>query len=166
MNSEIIDAIQYDEQHVDIEAIMRQIRQYLAQKHGSQTPVSSEAPASVMLDREVYDELFEANQTFDKVHVAPYVTSNRVPLVGVLWQRVRSQIHALVVFYVNRAADSQVRFNSHVIRILNGIVQSLDADGAADRISALERRVEALEGQLHAPEARAATTASEVEGDV
>jgi polyhydroxyalkanoate synthesis regulator phasin len=56
----------------------------------------------------------------------------------------------LVVFYVNRAAEAQTRFNTSVVRVLNGIVSGIDADQTPERVERLERRVAALEKQLKA----------------
>jgi|GEM_PF-938572 len=161
MNSDIIDAIEFDEKQVDIESIMRQIRQYLAQKQETQAASRIEEPTFVMLDREVYDELYEANQYFDKIRVAPYLTPVRIPLFGVLWQRLRLALHALVVFYIDRSVDTQMRFNTHVVRVLNGIVRGVDTDLTLNRVAELERRMEALEKQIHALGARTDTTAPE-----
>jgi len=163
MNPDIVDAIEFDEKQVDIEAIMRQIRQYLAHKHGTQPPMSLEAPASSRLDRDVYDELYEANQEFDKGHVTSYLTPTHIPLIGGVWQWFRSRLHSLVMFYVDRAADAQIRFNTHVIRVLNGIVQGIDTDQTPDRVRDLERRVEVLEKQLHALGVCTETAASGVQ---
>jgi len=161
MNPDIVDAIEFDEKQVDIEAIMRQIRQYLAHKHGTQPPLFLEAPASSMLDRDVYDELYEANQEFDKGHVTPYLTPTHIPLIGGVWQWFRSRLHSLVVFYVDRAADAQIRFNSHVISVLNGIVRGIDLDQTPDRVERLERRVAELERQLQAQQVTTPKTTQE-----
>ena len=165
MNPNIVNTIELNEQQVDVESVMQQIRQYLAQTQGTQATQSVERPQAIMLDREVYDELYEANQEFDKGHVTPYLTPTHIPLIGGVWQRFRSQLHSLVVFYVNRAADAQIRFNSHVIRVLNGIVQGIDTDPTPNRVRDLERRVEVLEERLHALGAYAETTASGVQED-
>lgn len=165
MSPDIIDAIKFDETQVDIEAIMRQIRQYLAQKQGTAVVSRTEEQSPTRFRREVYDELFEANHDFDKVRIAPYLTPVRMPIIGALWQRLRSALHALVVFYVDRAADAQVRFNSHVVRVLNGIVEGIDSDRIPDRLGELERRVEALEKRVHSPGAGPNATGPREQGD-
>ena len=165
MEPDIVDVIEFDEKHVDIEAIMHQIRQYLAHKHGTQPLISLQAPASSRLARDVYDELYEANQEFDQGHVTPYLTSTHIPVIGGVLQWFRTRLHSLVVFYVDRAADAQIRFNTHVIRVLNGIVHGIDTDQSPDRVRDLERRVEVLEKRLHALGASAETTTSGVQED-
>ena len=161
MNPDIVNAIEIDEQQVDVEAIMRQIRQHLAQTHGGPVVQPSEKPRAIMLEREVYDELYEANQEFDKGHVTPYLTPTRIPLVGGLWQGFRARLHALVMFYVDRAVDAQGRFNSHTVRVLNGIVRGIDLDQTPDRVERLERRVAELEWQLQAQQGAAEQAAQE-----
>jgi len=147
MDSEIINAIQYDEGQVDIEAIMVQIRAYLAQKRGIQAAVSVTRPASTLFDPEVYDELYEATQTADKLYVGPYLTPVNIPIVGSIWQTLRGKLHEIAVFYVNRLSDAQSRFNAHIVHVLDGILRSMDNETPA-RIQRLESRVAELEQRL------------------
>jgi hypothetical protein len=163
MNSDVVDAVRFDESQVDIESIMRQIRQHLAQTRGTQTAALIEPPLSTVLDPDIYDELYQATQECDKVHVTPYLTPTHIPVIGGIWQRLRLQLHSLVVFYVGRAADTQVRFNTHVVRVLNGIVRGIDADQTGGRVTELERRVEVLEKQIHTLVARTDTAATGTE---
>jgi len=160
-SNNIIDLIQYDEAQPDVEAIMQQIRQYLAEKHGTRLPVAMAPSESRLFDGEVYEELFEANQVYDKTFVTPYLTTVRIPLLGALWQRLRAQFHSLVIYYVNRAADAQVRYNAHVARILNGVVHGVDRDPMPERIEVLTQRVAELQRRLQALEARVGTSTPE-----
>lgn len=161
MESNIIDLIQYDEAQPDIEDIMRQIRQYLAQKHGTRIPLPVEATESRLFESEVYDELFEANQVFDKTFVTPHLTAAGIPFLGALWQRLRSQFHSLTIFYVNRSADAQMKFNAHVVRVLNGLIQGIDHDKAPEQILTLTHRVEDLQRRLQILEAHIGVLPSE-----
>ena len=147
MDLETIAAIQYDEEHVDIESIMRQIREQLALKHGTRPSASRDMPGA-LFDADFYDELYQANQTFDRLYVAPYLTPVKAPLIGSLWQRVRLALHGLVVFYVNRLAEAQMRFNTHMIRVINRVVEAADNAENPDRIARLEQRIQALEARL------------------
>lgn len=126
---------------------MRQIREHLAQQRGGQPAAAAEtSPAA--FDAGFYEELHAANQDYDRLYVAPFLTPNRLPAVGGLWQRVRAAFHGLVIFYVNRLAEAQIRFNAHVARVLNEIVRSLDQADTADEVARLTRRVQALEERL------------------
>ncbi len=149
MDAELLKAVEYKDGPVDIEVIMEQIRDYLARKHGRErVRPPQRAVAGRILDHDVYDELFQINHAYDQTFVAPYLTPVNIPLLGRLWQRVRGLAHALVVFYVNRAAEAQARINASVVRVLNGIVSSIDADQTPERVERLEKRVAELERQL------------------
>ncbi len=148
MGSDWISAIQYDEDHPNVEAIMRQIRERLAGEHGISAPTVSDDAHRKPFAREVYDELYEAHLASDRLYVSPYMTPTRVPILGPIWQRVRSLAHRLVVFYVARLAEAQMRFNAHVVHVLDGVVQGISADETPDKVQQLERRVQALEERL------------------
>lgn len=162
MNSEMLGAIEYDEDQLDIEVIMRQIRQYLAQKQGEQVQVAVEIPPTSLFTPQVYDELYRATQTSDKLHVTPYLTEVRIPVIGPVWQRLRSKLHELVIFYVNRLAEAMMVFNAHVVHALKGIVQGMDEE-AASRIQRLEWQIKALERRLNGLEGEGSNV--ECEGD-
>ena len=126
---------------------MRQIREHLAQQRGGQ-PAAAAETSTAAFDAGFYEELHAANQDYDRLYVAPFLTPSRLPAVGGLWQRVRAAFHGLVIFYVNRLAEAQMRFNAHVVRVLNEIVRSLDQADTADEVARLTRRVQALEERL------------------
>ncbi len=158
MDTELLQAIGYQDGPVEVEVIMERIRDYLATKQGKErVRPPRQAAAGRIFDHDVYDELFQLNQTYDRTFVAPYLTPVKVPLVGKLWQRVRGLAHALVVFYVNRAAETQARINASAVRVLNGIVSGIDADQTPERVERLEKRVAELERQLKALEAKQQT---------
>lgn len=153
MDSELIEAVGYDGGPVDIEIVMGRIRDYLAkQQGGARARSPMQAPAARILSQEAYDELYQANQTFDKLHVGPYLTPVNIPIVGALWQKLRAALHSVVIFYVNRLAEAQMRFNSHAVRVLNEIVRGIDADTTPDKMEQLERKVLELERRLAALE--------------
>jgi hypothetical protein len=153
MDSELIEAVEYDGGPVDIEVVMGQIRDYLAKKHGDTRARSPmQAPSSRILAPGTYDELYQANQTFDKLYVAPYLTPVNIPVLGALWQKLRGALHGIAIFYVNRLAEAQMRFNSHAVRVLNEIVRGIDADTTLDKVEQLERQVRELEARLAALE--------------
>ncbi len=136
------------EGEIDIEDIMRQIREHIARRQAQTAGWMPSPPHDGRLGREVYDELYQANATFDKTYVSPYLTPTHVPLVGGLWQRLRQVAHNLVIFYVNRLAAAQVGFNHHVVRVLNELVRLLDQDDTAARLTRLEEEVAALRAEL------------------
>lgn len=143
------DQIRFDpEGEIDIEDIMRQIRAHIARRQGQVSGAMMPPPRQGRLRPELYDELYQANVTFNKIALSPYLTPTRLPFVGRLWHRVRQAAHSLVIFYVNRLAVAQVAFNAHAVRVLNYIVRSLDEDETAERLARLEREVAELRAQL------------------
>lgn len=151
MESELIESVPYEGGPVDIEIVMDQIRDYLAKKHGgTRVPSLIKTPSSRIFAPEMYDELYQANQTCDQLYVAPYLTPVKIPLLGALWQKLRGALHSVAIFYVNRLAEAQMRFNGHTVRMLNELVRGIDLDEMPDRVERLERRVAELERQLQA----------------
>lgn len=149
MDPELLDAVKYEGGPVDVEEVMKQIRAYLAKKQGKESvDLSPPLPLEGTLPSNVYEELYQANQIYDKLHVSLYLTPVRMPLVGGLWQKLRRGLHRVVIFYVNRLGEAQIRFNTHIVQILNEVVRYLDVDATADRIELLERRVQELEKRL------------------
>jgi hypothetical protein len=141
--------IQIDaEGEIDVEDIMRQIRAHIARRQGQMAGTTPPPPRDGRMAQELYDELYQANATFDKAYVSPYLTASHVPLVGGLWQRARQSAHNLVIFYANRLAAAQMGFNHHVVRVLNEIVRALDEDDSAARLARLEQEVAELRAQL------------------
>lgn len=141
--------IQFDPQgEIDIEDIMRQIRAHIARRQGQVSGAMVPPPHQGRLRPELYDELYQANVTYDKLTLSPYLTPTRLPFVGGLWQRLRRAAHNLVIFYVNRLAVAQAAFNAHAVRVLNYIVRSLDEDETPERLARLEREVAELRAQL------------------
>jgi hypothetical protein len=156
MESELIESVPYEGGPVDIEAVMDQIRDYLAKKHGGTRARSPLRTASSRIFApETYDDLDQANQTCDRLYVAPYLTPVNIPLLGALWQKLRGALHSVAIFYVNRLAEAQIRFNGHTVRVLNEIVRGIDLDETPDRVERLERRVAELERQLQAQQVTA-----------
>jgi len=136
------------EGEIDVEDIMRQIREHIARRQAQTPSWVPPPPRNGHLGRELYDELYQANATFDKTYVSPYLTPTYVPLVSGLWHRLRQAAHNLVIFYVNRLAAAQVGFNAHVVRVLNELVRHLDQDDTAARLARLEEEVAALRAEL------------------
>lgn len=62
--------------------------------------------------------------------VAPILADSpatQTPWVGGLWQRVRSQFHELILFYVNRAVRQQTQLNNELISTLNELTHTIEA---------------------------------------
>jgi hypothetical protein len=70
------------------------------------------------------------------------LTESRLPLVGGVAQRLRAALHELVLFYVNRLAARQIRFNEHTARALVVLVRDLEAE-----VRELSARIAELEAE-------------------
>jgi hypothetical protein len=117
---------------VPVEQLLEQIQRHLDARQG--TP-GSRVAALCHGDRfseMVYDALDEAGVVMDSIHVQPALTPPHLPLIGGVWQKVRGQAHALVVFYVNRLAGLQGVFNREVLAALSMLVRDLDRGGRAN----------------------------------
>jgi hypothetical protein len=133
-----------------VDALLAQITGHIA-AHRSDAPGPLTAARKGRFSETVYDRIDEAAVLADSVHVAPFLTPARTPVIGGLWQRIRASAHALVVFYVNRHAGAQVAFNREITSGLRELVEDLDEDGGpanAVEVAALRAEVRALRARL------------------
>ena len=139
-----------ESESLDTEAIMQEIRGRLrtrreeARARGLDWEAYADGLYPIPLDAVFSRELYEAARHLalehDKVSVEVALTETRLPLIGVLAQRVRAALHELVLFYVNRLAARQTRVNYQASRAMTILVRDLEAE-----IRDLRTRVEALE---------------------
>ncbi len=148
-----------------VDALLAQITDHIA-AHRSDAPAPSPAARKGRFSETVYDRIDEAAVLADSVHVQPFLTPARTPVIGGFWQRVRASAHHLVVFYVNRHAGAQVAFNREITNGLRELVQDLDEDGgppSALEAAALRAEVRALRERLDRLEKAAAAPALRAE---
>jgi hypothetical protein len=102
-----------------------------------------EPPATVgSYNPNLYYYLKQANQVRSP-SVEPILApspATRVPLLGRLWQLIRSEMHNLILFYVNRAVSDQNRLNIDLISTLNELARENQAQQA---------RIDELQAELH-----------------
>ncbi len=137
---------------LDIEAVMQEIRARVrarraqALKQGLDWEAYADGlyplPPDAVLSRDLHEAVRYAALGYDKIPLEMVLTENRWPLVGRLVQRLRAALHGLVLFYVNRLAARQVRFNEQTARALTLLVRDLEA-----QVRDLRARLEALEAQ-------------------
>jgi hypothetical protein len=135
---------------IDAEAIMQEIRARLrarraeAQARGLDWEAYADGlyplPPDAVLSRDLYEAVRHVGLGYDKIPVERALTETRLPLVGGLAHRVRAALHELVLFYVNRLAARQVRFNEQTARALTALVRDLEAE-----VRDLRARLAALE---------------------
>lgn len=131
-------SFQIEGSDLDAEAIMQEIRARIRARRAEATArgLDFEAyadglyplPPDAILSRDLYEAVRYAALGYDKVNVEMVLTETRLPLVGGLVQRLRAALHGLVLFYVDRLAARQVRFNEQTARALTVLVRDLEAE--------------------------------------
>lgn len=119
-----------EEEIINIEAIMQEIRQQiLAKKDVVRTPGST--PLFVQgrrLPPAFYEHLYQAGLAHHQIGVSLHVSKSSTPLIGPLLDRARQVAHQLVIFYVNKLAAEQIQFNTHILHALNLLAQELEKE--------------------------------------
>lgn len=140
---------------VPVEELLECIQKHLDARAGA-TPKVGTVRRGGFFSLAVYDQLEEAGAVTSSIYVKPFLTPPHVPVIGGLWQRMRSAAHELVVFYVNRLAGAQAAFNRQVVACLDALVEDLDSGGRANlqsEVVALREEVKSLRARLDALEA-------------
>jgi hypothetical protein len=148
---------------IDAEAIMQEIRARVrarraeAKARGLDWEAYADGlyplPPEAVLSRDLHEAVHYTGLDYDKIPVEIALTETRLPLIGGLVQRLRSAFHELVLFYVNRLAARQVRFNEQTARALACLVRDLESE-----IRDLRDRLAEVEGQAAHSDAPAGET--------
>lgn len=146
------------ESHIDADSIMRRIREDIrkARARAEIRTTGSEIAADQLraserrdrFDDRLYQDLDRLHTLYDKIGVGLLLDASPLPLIAPLVQRVRSMLHRLVIYYVNRLAETQIDFNEHVTRILTAVVGELDIDRSSERIETLEQEITQLRARI------------------
>ncbi len=153
------DLIEIDDPEIDPAQIMGQIRERIRRRRtemGYDRPAFPTfgaaaypgEPGEVGYDADLYHHLWLLNKEYAQIETTPNLASSpatRLPIIGSLWQKVRGQVHALVLFYVNRAVIHQAHVNRHLVNVLNRM--TLLYQTQQQTISALQSEVEKLRQQ-------------------
>jgi hypothetical protein len=123
---------------LDAEAIMQEIRARIrarraeARARGLDVEAYADGlyplPPGAVLSRDLYEAVRYLGLGYDKVRVEMALTETRLPVIGRLAHRLRAALHELVLFYVNRLAARQVRFNEQTARALAALIRDLEAE--------------------------------------
>jgi hypothetical protein len=123
---------------LDAEAIMQEIRARIrarraeAKARGLDWEAYADGlyplPPDAVLSRDLHEAVRHAALGYDKISVELALTQPQMPLVGGLLQQARAALHDLVLFYVNRLASRQVRFNEQTARALTALLRDLEAE--------------------------------------
>ena len=121
---------------VNIEEIMQQIRsQILAQK--TAVSVSNSPIISIdgkRLPPEFYEHLYQAALVHDQIDVRMQVEEIHAPIIGAILTRIRSKLHELSLFYVNKLAAQQLQFNIHMLQSLNLMAKELENEDQRENL--------------------------------
>lgn len=101
-------------------------------------------PTGSAINPHLYYYLKQANQTHSPA-VEPILApspATQTPVVGRLWNRIRGEMHNLVLFYVNRSVRDQNRLNVNLISSLNEMTRVIQDQQA--EIEALRAEVRRL----------------------
>ncbi len=123
---------------IDAEAIMQEIRARLrdrraqAKARGLDFEAYADGqyplPPDAILSRDLHEAVRYVGLGYDKVNVEMALTETRLPLASGLGHRLRSALHELVLYYVNRLAARQTHFNEQTARALTALLRDLEAE--------------------------------------
>ena len=140
---------------VDAEAIMNEIRARIRQRRAQAEAQGLDydafveglyaAKTAARFDRELYYDVRRLRLSYNKIAVGLSLTTNRLPVIGPLVQRVRAALHHLVLYYVNMMAGQQMAFNECVVRALSRLVKNLEDEPAPSDIKTLREQVNELQ---------------------
>ncbi len=149
--------IEIRDPEIDVEDIVPQVRARLRAQHRRARGIGLDCEALARgqvpsdraspLDDDLEDNLERMRASYNRVVVDLSLTKSRVPIVGPLVQRIREPLHRLAMYYVNRSAGRQSRFNAYVVGAMANLIRSLGEENERLRqeISRLDARLTNLE---------------------
>lgn len=163
-NNDLNDVIEIRDPEIDAEAIMRQIREDIRKRRAEAEAKGLEyesfveglyaSQVAARFDHSLYYDLRRMSVGYDKIGVGLSLTESRTPLIAPLVQRVRRALHHLVIYYTNKLAGQQARFNEYVVRALTGLVKELEEGPRPEDVEALREEIAELRVRVEKLEAR------------
>ncbi|HID63742.1 MAG TPA: hypothetical protein EYP49_13540 [Anaerolineae bacterium] len=154
LDERISEIIEIRDSEIDVEAIVAQIRENIRRRKQAHPelfdlelptfPVGEPSPDEAAGDEALTFNLRQAAITSDEISVMMSPVKSSLPVIGSLWTTFKRQMHGLVLYYVNILAGKQMKFNRHVVQVL----QELAKRGATDEVAALRQEVEALRARV------------------
>lgn len=151
-NPELTEIIQIADPEIDATSLTARIKADL-REHDLTGPESFPAFEIAPPETETFTalgfDLHQAREAYAQTWVSVDAPESALPLLG----RLKRALHELIVYYVNRLAERQMRFSAALLRIVNGRRSECYSDQAALRreIAQLRARVERLERQQGDP---------------
>ena len=117
-------------EQVNVEEIMREIRaQILAQKAAEGSETAGMIPlAGQRLPADFYEHLYQAEMGYDQLLVRAKVQPSTLPLIGPLVNRLKHELHRLVIYYVNQVAVKQVEVNRQMLKALALLAETIETE--------------------------------------
>jgi hypothetical protein len=145
------------DEHLSSEELVREVERRVARRRAQLGDVSLVFPTFgyvsdfpvVPLEKRVSPHLYYYLEQANKMpppSVEPQLApspATRTPIFGRLWQRVRGEMHNLILFYVNKSVRDQNRVNASLISTLNEMTRVIQDQKA--EIEALRAEVRRLE---------------------
>ena len=166
---DVNDSIEIRDPAIDSEAVMRRIRENIrlrraeAEAQGVNYEAFVEglyaAKTTARFGHMLYYDLRRMSVSYDKIGVGLSLTETRMPLVGLLVQRIRGALHQLVIYYVNMLAGQQARFNEYSVRALSTLVKELEVGPTPSEVESLRNDLAQLRARISQLEAKAGLTA-------
>ncbi|MGD9100023.1 MAG: hypothetical protein PVF45_06050 [Anaerolineae bacterium] len=152
-----------DDLQADVQTIMARIQESLVERvpeDDVEYPTHAAARARygepARFSQEMYYQLEQANLNHDQIWVALSLVESRTPLVGRLVNRLKCELHRLVIYYVNMLGGRQATVNKALVHTLNPLVEKLEPPAEANpTIEALQREIDDLQARLEKLEAQA-----------
>lgn len=143
----------HDEQ-VSSEELVREVERRVERRRADLGTVSLVFPTfgyvssypDVPLEKRVSPHLFyylEQANRMPPPSVEPVLApspATQTPVVGGLWQKIRAEMHNLVLFYVNKSVREQSRVNANLISTLNEMTRVIQDQQA--EIDALREEIQ------------------------
>lgn len=157
-----------DEMETDVQTVMARIRESMVEgafdddvEYPTYALACARAGAKpTRFAEEMYYQLEQANLNADQVLAEVALVESQVPILGVLINRFKRELHRLVVFYVNMVAERQVTVNDAVVKTLNSMMDRLESPPEPETekpaVEDLQCELSALRARLARLEAQAA----------
>ena len=92
---------------------------------------------------DLYAALEQATRAYDQIWVKVDIKPSRWPLLD----RLKTSFHQLVVFYVNKLGERQIKFNDRSLRVANLLAAAQAAKN--EETAVLKKQIAALQNRLN-----------------
>lgn len=79
----------------------------------------------ISLEKEVNYYLHKLNISHNQIGTGLVLTESQIPVVGSLWQKLRRNVHYLVLFYLNLVTKKQIQVNAYTVQTFTALIKYL-----------------------------------------